>query len=106
MDVKKRVLEHTGQRADKHYKTTLFQEAALMLGINCLESGQVQHVHTHDNQTKFYYVVEGEGWFTLGDQQFTAGVGEVIWAGKGVPHGVENRGNSRLTLLVGIAPAP
>jgi quercetin dioxygenase-like cupin family protein len=103
---KKRVLDHAGSRPEKHYKATLFQAQHLLLGINCLEVGQVQALHDHPEQTKFYYVLEGEGWFTVGEEAFSASAGEVVWAAAGTPHGVENRGTARLSLLVGIAPAP
>jgi len=98
--------DHVGQRADKFYKTTLFQGQHLMLGLNCLEPGQVQAVHDHTNQDKFYYVLEGAGTFTVGDEVTTVGPGHAVWAEAGVPHGVANQGAERLTILMGIAPSP
>jgi quercetin dioxygenase-like cupin family protein len=98
--------DHTGARADKHFKTTLFQGDQLMVGLNCLEPGQAQHAHTHDAADKFYYVAEGRALFQIGEETREVGVGMVVWAPAGVPHGVENRSESRLTLLVGIAPPP
>jgi quercetin dioxygenase-like cupin family protein len=106
MEYIKFIKEHIGQQDEKFYKTTLFRGQALMLGLNCLQPGQVQAPHTHDDQDKFYYVVEGHGRFWLGDEQVTAYTGEVVWAPAGVRHGVENDGDGRLTLLMGIAPAP
>ena len=50
--------------------------------------------------------VEGSGRFQVGDAWASAGPGEVVWAPAGVVHGVSNEGDGRLTLLVGIAPAP
>lgn len=102
----KTVAHHTGARVEKFYKTTLFQSDALLLGLNCLEPGQVQAPHDHADQDKFYYVVEGEGLFRLGDKALAAAAGDVVWAPAGILHGVENKTNARLTLLVGIAPAP
>jgi mannose-6-phosphate isomerase-like protein (cupin superfamily) len=98
--------EHTGSRPDKHFKTTLFQANHLMVGLNCLEPGQKQSAHRHEQADKFYYVLEGAGHFAIGDEEFTAGAGVVVWTPAGVAHGVENRGTDRLTLLVGIAPPP
>lgn len=98
--------EHVGSREGKFYKTTLFQSERLMLGLNCLEPGQTQHVHDHADQDKFYHVLEGEGLFTVGDEVRFAGSGVTVWAAAGVPHGVTNQGTERLTLLMGIAPAP
>ena len=95
-----------GARPDKFYKATLFQSERLLLGLNCLEPGQTQHVHTHADQDKFYFVLEGEGEFTVGEETQTAGVGVTVWAPARVEHGVTNQGTARLVLLVGIAPAP
>ncbi|HSM55150.1 MAG TPA: cupin domain-containing protein [Candidatus Sulfomarinibacteraceae bacterium] len=105
-DLVKTLNEHSGSRPDKHYKTTLFQSEALLLGLNCLEPGQTQPAHDHDDQDKFYYVVSGAGRFVLGDREQTAGAGQVVWAPAGLLHGVTNTGDERLTLLVGIAPSP
>jgi quercetin dioxygenase-like cupin family protein len=106
MELIKQVDEHVGSQAEKFYKTTLFQSERLLLGLNCLEPGQVQKPHDHVDQDKFYYVMEGNGRFQLGDEQRTASTGEVVWAPAGMVHGVVNEGNGRLTLLVGIAPSP
>ncbi|HZD09950.1 MAG TPA: cupin domain-containing protein [Candidatus Binatia bacterium] len=102
----KTLSENTGSRPEKFYKTTLFQSDALLLGLNCLEPGQVQAPHEHSGQDKFYYVVEGEGRFQLGEEQLMARAGDVVWAPAGVLHGVRNEGDERLTLLVAIAPSP
>ena len=97
---------HTGSSGEKFFKATLFQTSRFLLGLNCLEPGQTQATHTHANQDKFYYVIEGEGAFVVAGEIHQAGPGMVIWAPAGVPHGVTNCGDTRLVLLVGIAPAP
>ena len=106
MELIKNLQDHVGSRPEKFFKDTLFRSDALLLGLNCLEPGQVQKPHDHADQDKFYYVVEGEGHFWLGDEQHVADTGQVVWAPAGVVHGVENKGAVRLTLLVGISPAP
>jgi quercetin dioxygenase-like cupin family protein len=98
--------DHSGASPDKFFKSTLFQSPQLLLGLNCLEPGQVQHAHTHADQDKFYFVIEGQGTFAVGAETSQAGPGMVIWAPAGVDHGVTNTGDVRLVLLVGIAPAP
>jgi quercetin dioxygenase-like cupin family protein len=102
----KRIEDHVGLSHEKYYKTTLFRGDALLLGLNCLEPGQEQRPHTHEGQDKFYYVVEGHGRFQCGDDLLTASAGDLVWAPARVPHGVVNVGDGRLTLLMGIAPAP
>lgn len=106
MELVKRVSEHVGAQTEKFFKTTLFRSDTLLLGLNCLEPGQTQKAHDHRDQDKFYFVVEGDGRFWLGDEQVDAASGDVVWAPAGVRHGVTNRAATRLTLLVGIAPAP
>ena len=95
-----------GTKANKFYKATLFRSDKLLLGLNCLEPGQTQHVHTHDDQDKFYFVLEGEGEFVVGEETQTAGAGMTIWAPGGVPHGVSNKSEVQVVILMGIAPAP
>jgi quercetin dioxygenase-like cupin family protein len=99
-------LSHVGTAPEKFFKATMFRSERLMLGLNCLEPGQVQKVHTHAGQDKFYYVLEGEGEFVVGDETVNCGTGQVVWAPAEVLHGVSNRGNEQLVVLVGIAPAP
>ncbi len=97
---------HIDSNPDTFFKTTLFQSPRLLLGLNCLEPGQIQRVHTHTDQDKFYFVVEGEGEIVVGEETRKATPGLIIWAPAGVEHGVKNTGSQRLVLLVGIAPAP
>jgi mannose-6-phosphate isomerase-like protein (cupin superfamily) len=95
-----------GADPERFYKTTLFHSDALLLGLNCLDPSQIQKVHVHEGQDKFYFVLEGIGDFVVGGQTRRAGPGTVVWAPADEPHGVTNRGDERLTMLVGIAPAP
>jgi quercetin dioxygenase-like cupin family protein len=94
----------TGSSVERFFKATLHESPNLMLGLNCLEPGQTQSVHAHGGQDKFYFVVEGEGDFVVGDEQQRCGPGFTVWAPAGVDHGVSNAGAARLVVLVGIAP--
>jgi quercetin dioxygenase-like cupin family protein len=96
--------EHAGSQAEKFYKTTLWQGAHVMIGLNCLEPGQIQKVHAHDGADKFYFVLEGEGKFNVGDEEREAKAGSLVVAPSGVAHGVTNNASERLSLLVTIAP--
>jgi mannose-6-phosphate isomerase-like protein (cupin superfamily) len=98
--------EHVGSDLGKFFKTTLFHSNRLLLGLNCLELGQVQEAHSHDDQDKFYFVLEGEGEFVVGEETRRAGPGTAVWAPAGIDHGVSNRGTERLVILMGMAPAP
>ncbi len=98
--------EYVGFNPEKMYKSTIFNGDHLMLGLNCLESGQEHHLHTHAEQDKFYFVLEGEGEFTVEDHTFSAGKGKLICAAAGAPHAVRNAGKARLVILMGMAPGP
>ena len=98
--------EFEGSSSDKFYKTTMWQGQHVMVGLNCLEPGQVQPVHAHAGADKFYLVLAGRGSFIVGEVQQTAETGTVVVAPAGVSHGVTNTGDERLSLLVAIAPGP
>ena len=96
--------DHAGSQPEKFFKTTLWQSGRLTLGLNCLDPGQIQKVHAHDGADKIYYVLEGEGNFSIGDEQRIAKQGMLIVAPAGIPHGVSNNANERLSLPVTISP--
>jgi len=70
------------------------------------EPGQEQSPHTHGGQDKVYYVLEGKGVFTVGDEQKELGPGEIALAPAGQNHGVANRGQQKLVTLVFVTPKP
>jgi len=97
-------LEHTGANPEKFYKTTLWQGQHVMTGLNCLEPNQSQSVHAHQGADKIYFVLAGQGRFTIGDEEREVVTGTLVIAPAGVLHGVTNTGGERLSLLVAIAP--
>jgi quercetin dioxygenase-like cupin family protein len=96
--------EHAGSQPEKFYKSTLWQGDHMMVGLNCLEPGQEQKVHAHADADKFYYVLQGEATFTIGGERRDIPAGMVALAPAGIPHGVTNNGEQRLSLLVAISP--
>jgi mannose-6-phosphate isomerase-like protein (cupin superfamily) len=95
---------HVGINSEKFHKATLWNGEHMMIGLNCLEPNQAQAVHAHQGADKFYFVLEGRGAFTIGEEEREAETGTLVIAPAGVPHGVTNSGKDRLSLLVGIAP--
>jgi len=92
-------------RPDKMAKADLVRGSRLFLGINCLEEGQAQAIHTHPGADKFYFIVYGKARMTVGDETRIAEAGTVVWAPADVPHGVEEA-LERTMMLVGMAPPP
>ncbi len=91
---------------DKMAKVDVAASAHLMCGLNCFEPGQAQKAHAHAGADKLYYVLEGSGEFTVGEEKRTLGQGELLYVPEDVEHGVVNTSNGRLAVLIVIAPNP
>jgi quercetin dioxygenase-like cupin family protein len=101
-----RPAEHAEWRADKMGKTTLFESARILVGLNAFEPGQRHALHAHAGMDKVYQVVEGEGIFLLEGRELPMRAGDLLVAPEGVPHGVSNPGPGRLLVVAILAPAP
>lgn len=89
---------------EKMKKTNLFQTGHALCDIYCLEPGQAQKVHTHDDADKIYMVISGEARVRVaGDEQILY-KNQIVIAPAGQEHGVSNPGLERLSLLVFMAP--
>jgi quercetin dioxygenase-like cupin family protein len=91
---------------EKMKKNSLFESARCFCDLYCFEPGQTQSPHTHHGSDKIYYVIKGRGVFQVGEEEKELGEGELAIAESGQRHGVSNRGNERLTVLVFMAPKP
>ena len=91
---------------EKMQKINLFGTTEIFLDVYCLEPGQFQKVHTHGDSSKIYVVLEGHASVTVGDETADVGPGQAVLAKAGEPHGIENRTEDRLVLLVSMAPPP
>jgi mannose-6-phosphate isomerase-like protein (cupin superfamily) len=97
---------HASYRPDKMGKSTIFESARLLVGLNAFEPGQSHALHAHAGMDKVYSVVEGEGVFLLENRELPMRAGDLLVAPDGVPHGVRNTGDVRLLVLAILAPAP
>ena len=91
---------------EKMQKVNLFATNQLFLDLYCLEPGQRQKLHRHDDASKFYLVLEGHARIHVGDENQELGPGQAVLAPAGKQHGVANETADRLVLLVGMAPPP
>lgn len=104
--MKIRIKDQAKFRADKMAKIALATTSRAQLDLYCLEPGQEQKPHAHDDQDKIYYVLEGRGRVRLGDAEEVLEPGEAIVAPAGTPHGLANVGQGRLLALVVVTPPP
>ncbi len=95
---------HAAYRADRMGKATIFTSPRLIVGVNAFEPGQAHALHAHQGMDKVYYVLEGEGVFLVEGAERPMRAGDMLVAPDGVPHGVHNTGDTRLAVLVVLAP--
>ena len=91
---------------EKMKKNAIFDSPHLFYDTYCLLPGQSQKVHAHEGSDKVYFVLEGTGRFTIGDEERDLPAGNAVIARAGEPHGVRNGGEENLVLLVTMAPRP
>lgn len=101
-----RIADSVAFSEEKMRKNSLFDSPRLFYDAYCLLPGQQQKVHAHEGSDKVYYVLEGAGRFTVGDEEEDLGVGHAVIARAGEPHGVRNESDENLVLLVTMAPPP
>lgn len=102
----KRITDSIAFSEEKMQKNSLFDSERLFYDTYCLLPGQAQKVHAHENSDKVYYVLEGMGRFTVGQEEEDLGEGHAVVARAGEQHGVRNETEVNLVLLVTMAPPP
>jgi mannose-6-phosphate isomerase-like protein (cupin superfamily) len=98
--------DHGEFSPEKMKKNNLFQTARFFCDVYCFEPGQEQKGHVHGDQDKIYLVLDGQGTFKVGAVEQVLGPGQGTMAPAGEEHGVRNHTNTRLKVLVFVAPNP
>ena len=101
-----RPADHAAYSAAKMGKSTIFESARVLVGLNAFEPGQEHALHAHAGQDKIYQVIEGDGLFLLDGRELAMTAGDLLIAPEGIAHGVRNTGSGRLLVLAILAPAP
>ena len=104
--MKIRIEDHVKFDDARMAKIALATTARAQLDLYCVAPGQSQKPHTHGDQDKIYYVLEGTGRFSLAGKDLRLASGEALVAPAGVEHGVTNDGTDPLLVLVVVAPPP
>ena len=102
----KPIKEEISFSEEKMKKNALFESPHLFYDLYCLLPGQQQKIHAHEDSDKVYYVLEGTGHFTVGDEERKLPQGHAVIAPAGETHGVQNETQENLVLLVTMAPRP
>ena len=67
--------------------------------------GSATLLHRHRTTEEIYYIVQGEGKMTLGDETLHVSAGDTICIAPGTPHCIANTGTDALRILCACAPA-
>ena len=101
-----RVKDHVKFQPDTMAKVALATTERAQLDLYCVAPGQSQKPHTHGDQDKIYYVLEGRGRFRVGGGDHALAAGDAVVARAGVEHGLVNDGDAPLLVLVVVTPPP
>jgi len=102
----KEVFEVTAFSSTKMQKINLFETKNFFCDVYCLEPGQEQKVHAHQEEDKIYYVLSGRGTFIVDEESQDLDEGQIVFAPAASNHGVKNTSSERLTILVFMTPNP
>lgn len=91
---------------EKMKKVNLFESHRMFADLYCLRPGQSQKVHSHTDNDKIYFVLQGSCRCTVGEGEHHLVAGESCAARAGEPHGVVNDSDADAILLVFMAPHP
>lgn len=69
-----------------------------------IQRGQQTHLHRHHTSEELYYITQGEGRMTLGEEQFEVAAGDTICIPPGTAHCIENIGPAALHILCMCSP--
>lgn len=104
------ILSNIAARAEfsdtKMGKVSLASGDHLYAGLNCFLPGQQHAVHIHADQDKMYFVIEGSGEASVGDDVRPVSAGDIVFAPAGIIHGMKNTGAANLVVLVVFSPPP
>ena len=64
-----------------------------------IKPGTTNEMHVHDNQEQVYFVVQGGGIITVGDEKGEVKAGDAIFLPANIPHGFVNN-TEKLTVLL------
>ncbi len=100
------VRDHAKLSTDKMVKIALAATPRALLDLYCLAPGQAQKPHSHADQDKICFVLEGVGTFSLDGREEMLGPGDAVVFPAGSQHGILNTGAVELLVLVVVTPPP
>ncbi len=85
--------------SEKRVRKKLLQCDGLVSEMVCYEPGQETVPHHHPRQDEIFYIVEGQGTITIGDESVEVSATSVVFAPRDIPHAIAAAPDSRLVIL-------
>jgi quercetin dioxygenase-like cupin family protein len=101
-----RLRERVAYQDGKMARQRLAATSRCQADLYCLRPGQAQSPHVHADQDKLYVGVEGTGQIQVGSETTALEPGVLVVAPAGVEHGLANRSEGNLVVLVLVVPPP
>ncbi len=97
----RRYIAHGGGLATMLFDSGELQ-GILFFAFALLKPGKVLESHV-DPYEEIYYLLQGQGMMTVGDEQQKVSAGDAIWLPYGVPHSLANDGDEDCIIVVAAA---
>jgi mannose-6-phosphate isomerase-like protein (cupin superfamily) len=78
----------------------------LVFNTYFLEPRQLLNLHKHPATDELFYIVEGRGQFTVGNEQIMVDSGSTVYGPANVSHGLVNSGNKEIVMISVQSPKP
>ncbi len=72
---------------------------------NVIPPGEGPPLHVHANEVEFWFLIEGDLRFKLGEEMHRAPQGSFVFVPRGVPHNFQNVGAAPARILVMFTPS-
>jgi mannose-6-phosphate isomerase-like protein (cupin superfamily) len=87
-------------------KKVPFENDKIVFNTYFLEPRQLLAFHKHPSTDELFYIVEGYGQFTVGNNQVMVSSGSAVYGPADTYHGVVNSGNDQMVLVSVQGPTP
>jgi quercetin dioxygenase-like cupin family protein len=84
---------------DKRVRKRIFLSDDIVSEVVCYEPGQGTPVHHHPRQDEIFYVIEGRGTMSVGEEVIAVSASSTVFVPATVPHGFSAADDSRLVLM-------
>jgi len=87
-------------------KKVPFDADKMVFNTYFLEPAELLRLHKHPDSDEYFYLAEGEGQFTVGNDQVMIKSGAAVYGPAGVAHGFVNSGGGKAVLISVQGPTP